>query len=59
MKRWMIALVVCIPLASVMFGGVMAYFALTSNDTDVLEQAKPLSKMSWREAASDGSEVRP
>ncbi len=59
MKRWMIALVVCIPLASVMFGGVMLYFALTSNDTDVLEQAKPLSKMSWREAESDRPEAQP
>ena len=58
MKRLMITLVVCIPLASVMFGGVMLYFALTSNDTDVLEQAKPLSKVSWREA--DGvAEVQP
>ena len=53
MKRWMLALVVCIPLASVMFGGVMLYFALTSNDTDVLEQAAPLSKTSWRAVTAD------
>ena len=48
MKRWMLALIICIPLASVAFGGLMAYFAFTSNDTDVLEDAAPLSKVSWR-----------
>ena len=48
MKRWMLALVIGIPLASVLFGGLMFYFAFTSTDVDVLEQAAPLSKTSWR-----------
>ena len=48
MKRFMVALIVCIPLASVAFGGVMLYFALASSDTSVVEAAAPLSKTSWR-----------
>ena len=48
MKRWMLTLIICIPLASVVFGSVMMYFAFNSNDYDVLEQDVPLSKTSWR-----------
>ena len=48
MKRLMIALVICIPLASVIFGGVMFYFAFTSNDQSVFDGQAPLSKTSWR-----------
>ncbi len=46
----MIALVVGIPLASVLFGIVMFYFALTSTDS-VVTGDQPLSKTSWRAAA--------
>jgi len=52
MKRWMLSLVIGIPLTSVLFGCLMFYFAFTSTDSDVLqgvpEQAAPLSKTSWR-----------
>jgi len=48
MKRWMLTLIICLPLASVAFGGVMLYFALNSNDINVLEDGAPLSKTSWR-----------
>lgn len=56
MKRWMLSLVIGIPLASILFGSLMFYFAFTSTDSDVresvredvLEQAAPLSKTSWR-----------
>ncbi len=43
----MLALVVGIPLASVLFGVVMFYFALTSSDS-VVAGDQPLSKTSWR-----------
>ena len=55
MKRWMLALIICIPLASVAFGGLMTYFAFTSNDVDVREDAAPLSKVSWREEPEQAS----
>lgn len=55
MKRFMIALVICIPLASVCFGGVMFYFAFTSNDQSVLDDQAPMSKTSWRPAADNNS----
>ncbi|XOV83356.1 MAG: hypothetical protein ACFHXK_21215 [bacterium] len=55
MKRFMIALVICIPLASVCFGGVMFYFAFTSNDTNVLDGQAPMSKTSWKPASGDGA----
>ena len=45
----MLALVVGIPLASVLFGIVMFYFALTSSDS-VVAGDQPLSKTSWRSA---------
>ena len=64
MKHWMLSLVIGIPLASILFGSLMFYFAFTSTDSDVrkdvredvrdraledvLEQAAPLSKTSWR-----------
>ena len=46
----LLALVVGIPLASVLFGAVMFYFALTSSDYSIEKQAEgaPLSKTSWR-----------
>lgn len=50
MKRFMIALVICIPLASVAFGTVMFYFAFTSSDENVFDQQAPLSKTSWQTA---------
>ncbi|MEE4282515.1 MAG: hypothetical protein V2I41_11265 [Pseudomonadales bacterium] len=53
MKRLMIALVICIPLASVCFGGVMFYFAFTSNDQSVLDDQAPMSKTSWRSSAEN------
>ncbi len=49
MKRLMLALVIGIPLASVASGGVLLYFALNSNDVNVFEDAKALSKTSWHE----------
>ena len=52
MKRWMLALIICIPLASVVFGGVMAYFAFSGDDESVHGQDAPLSKTSWRETES-------
>ncbi len=45
----MLALVIGIPLASVLFGIVMFYFALTSTDS-VVAGDQPLSKTSWRTA---------
>ena len=48
MKRFMLILIVCIPLASVVFGGVMMYFAFTGSDQDVLQDGAPMSKTSWR-----------
>ena len=56
MKRLMLSLVIGIPLTSILFGSLMFYFAFTSTDSDVrkdvrgdvLEQAAPLSKTSWR-----------
>jgi hypothetical protein len=59
MKRWMLTLIICIPLASVAFGAVMLYFALHGGDVDVMEQATPLSKVSWQEDAGAGTEVPP
>ena len=49
MKRWMLTLIICLPLASVVFGGVMLYFALNSSDVNVLEDGAPLSKTSWKQ----------
>ena len=56
MKRWMLALIISLPLASVAFGGVMLYFAVNTNDVDVLEDSQPMSKVSWKEneAAAPG-----
>ena len=48
MKHRMLALVIGIPLASVIFGVVMFYFALTSSDRNLLLDDAPLSKTSWR-----------
>ena len=59
MKHWMLALVICIPLASVAFGGVMLYFASNSNDLDVLEEGAPLSKVSWQKDAATEAEETP
>ena len=53
MKRFMIALVICIPLASVCFGGVMFYFAYTSSDQSMLDDQAPMSKTSWRNSAGN------
>ncbi len=53
MKRWMLALIICIPLASVAFGGVMIYFAFNTNDHDVLQDSAPLSKTSWQTQTED------
>ena len=50
MKRLMLALIVCLPLASVALGGVMMYLALQGDDTDVLEDSSPLSKTSWKQS---------
>jgi hypothetical protein len=47
-KKFMLALIICIPLASVAFGSVMFYFAFTSSDENVYDQQAPLSKTSWR-----------
>jgi hypothetical protein len=55
MKRFMIALVICIPLASVCFGGVMFYFAYTSSDQSILDGQAPMSKTSWRDATDHRS----
>ena len=48
MKRFMLILIVSIPLASVVFGGVMMYFAFTGADQSVVEDGAPMSKTSWR-----------
>ena len=58
MKRWMLALIISLPLASVAFGGVMAYFAINTNDVDVLKDSRPMSKVSWKqtEAAQPGEQ---
>lgn len=48
MKRFMITLVIAIPLCSVVVGGVMFYFAVTGYPGEVLDTAKPLSKTSWQ-----------
>jgi|GEM_PF-4671220 len=53
MKRLMIALVICIPLASVCFGGVMFYFAFTSSDQSILDDQAPMSKTSWRDSTDN------
>ncbi len=58
MKRFMIALVICIPLASVCFGGVMFYFAYTSSDQSILDDQAPMSKTSWRDS-TDNKTVDP
>ncbi len=46
----MLALVIGIPLASVVFGALMFYFALTSTDSSILVEDAPMSKTSWRAA---------
>ncbi len=46
----MLALVIGIPLASVVFGALMFYFALTSTDSSILVEDVPMSKTSWRAA---------
>ena len=49
MKRFMIGLVLCIPLASVVLGAVMIYLAVHSPDADIEATDTPLSKTSWRQ----------
>ncbi len=46
----MLALVIGIPLASVIFGALMFYFALTSTDRSIQPEEAPMSKTSWRAA---------
>ncbi len=48
MKRFMIGLLIAIPLSSVALGAVMVYLATSSSDADVELEARPLSKTSWR-----------
>ncbi len=48
MKRFMIGLLIAIPLSSVALGAVMIYLATSSTDVDVELEARPLSKTSWR-----------
>ena len=45
----MLALVIGIPLASVLLGIVLFYFAVTTTDS-VVSGDTPLSKTSWRSA---------
>jgi hypothetical protein len=52
----MLALIIGIPCASIVFGVVMFYFAFTSADRDVLQDAAPLSKTSWRQQPSETEE---
>ena len=59
MKRWMLALIISLPLASVAFGGVMLYFAISTNDVDVLEASQPMSKVSWKQGGTAEPEVQP
>ena len=47
-RKWMLVLIVCLPLASVAFGGVMFYFALNTSDSNVMADGAPMSKVSWR-----------
>jgi len=49
MKRLMLALIICLPLTSVVLGGVMLYFATHGSDVDVLEDGQPMSKTSWQD----------
>lgn len=53
MKRVMVALVICIPLASVIFGGVMLYFATHTGDDHVVLENAPMSKTSWKAPAPE------
>jgi hypothetical protein len=51
MKRFMVGLIIGIPLASVLFGAVMAYFATHTLDGRVIVESEPLSKTSWQAPA--------
>ena len=51
MKRAVLALVICLPLTSVVLGGVMFYLAVNTTDTDVMDSSKAMSKTSWRESS--------
>ena len=55
-KRPMLILIIGIPLASIMFGAVMFYFAFTSTDRDVSKDGAPMSKTSWRQQQPDSSQ---
>ena len=48
MKHRLLLLIICIPLASVAFGGVMFYFAYNTPDSQVSAAGQPLSKTSWQ-----------
>ena len=48
MKHRLLLLIICIPLASVAFGGVMFYFAHNTPDRHVSATEQPLSKTSWQ-----------
>jgi len=52
MKRVMIALIIAIPVASIIFGGVMLYFATHTDDDNVVLERAPLSKTSWKPSAA-------
>jgi hypothetical protein len=49
MKRAMIALIIMIPLSSVLLGILMFYLATTAADGFVAQDRPALSKTSWQE----------
>ena len=48
MKNRMLLLVAGIPMASILLGLVMLYFAMTGNDSVVSTDETALSKTSWQ-----------
>lgn len=49
MKRAMIALIILIPLSSVVLGALMFYLAVTSGEELVARDQPALSKTSWQQ----------
>ena len=53
MKRGMIYLLLAVPAASLIMGGITLYLALSDPPVPVEIESEPLSKTSWREADDD------
>jgi hypothetical protein len=52
-KRGVIYLLIAVPVATLIMGGITLYLALSDPPQAVKIDAKPLSKTSWREGSDD------